>query len=923
MRTSGLAEYLTYKDLCHIRVDRLGVDYGIPEVWRNRLPRSADVGKLIVLHGTVIRSGMVKMVQTSKMYQCSACGGRFPVFYEREQYNLIPRPVRCKADIVVGVGGGCEGGKFREVPTDAGELRDVCKDYQEIKVQEQVAKLAMGTIPRSMVVILEDDLVDQCKAGDDVTITGVVTRRYKPFQQGERCDADIVLVANQIRINNELRANALLTDETRAEFEQFWEMHKNAPFTGRNIILRSFCPKIFGMYIVKLAVTLILIGGVGRTENGIKIRGDAHLLLVGDPGTGKSQFLRYASYVCPRTITTTGIGSTSAGLTVSAVKDSGEWHLEAGALVLADRGLCCIDEFGSIRESDKTAVHEAMEQQTISVAKAGLVCKLNTRCSILAATNPKGKYDPSQNVEVNIALASPLLSRFDLILVLLDGVNEEWDEVISSFILGTEATRNPHPIHSAQPSAALWPISKMQAYIMHVKAAFTPIMSKGAEDVLKKYYQMQRRADLRNAARTTVRLLESLVRLAQAHARLCFQSEVAVRDAVVAVILMEASMQSSALAGVTSTLHAAFPDDGEAEYLEQERKILGRLGLEHLVSAELYPPPPMGDGNEGGDDDGPSGHYMDPSFENIKFASASGAGNASVKGKSRAEHGNDDEQSDEEVFYSWTPSPVRFQEDSTPRDGGDMVEPAPSREKEGEESLNRMDGSREMPPYQSQAQRPVSAQAAANGSNSLTGRQLSKTASTPQPDTRSPTYPPARQTPQSLRPLAAHPSSSQPSRPSSQPQPSQAQTLTQQQPPKRQFKFSQRFGKQANQNTTLASQPSQSHAAASTAADGSQRPQGQKRQHDETTAGGEGLITSVSASQSSTHTERYLLSGHLASGNLVWDPSQRQASQVVRDDEGDESDFGIQGGLGDSAPDVVGEFGSGDGDVGGWKRRKI
>jgi len=229
-------------------------------------------------------------------------------------------------------------------------------------------------------------------------------------------------------------------------------------------------------------------------------RGEAHCLLVGDPGTGKSQIMRWAAKLSPRSVVTTGTGTTSAGLTCSAVKDSGEWMLEGGALVLADRGLCCIDEFGNIREHDRATIHEAMEQQTLSVAKAGLVCKLNTRCAIIAVTNPKGKYDTSQDVSVNTAIASPLLSRFDIVLILLDTVDKDWDRRVSSFILqgairgGTKKQKSSNGVGDGLLDE-VWPLKKLRAYIQWARHSFMPELSYEAQCILKAYYGKQRRSD--------------------------------------------------------------------------------------------------------------------------------------------------------------------------------------------------------------------------------------------------------------------------------------------------------------------------------------------------------------------------------------------------------------------------------------------
>ncbi|KAL4707293.1 hypothetical protein ACJJTC_019831 [Scirpophaga incertulas] len=559
--------------------------YGLPicrELHRIVFPKNIDLGYFLKVTGTVVRVTQAKMLEYKRNYVCMKCKHENIVEAEFEKRYILKSPIKCGNKEI-----RCKCATFSQVHLVS---REHCKDYQEIKIQEQVNKLSIGTIPGSMWVVLENDLVDQCKPGDDVNICGIVRRRWRPNVHNKKNEVELVLQANYIEVCNSQISEVVATaPDVKDCFNDFWCKFNACPLKGRDQILSSVCPQVYGLYLVKLAVLLTVVTGSNNwnehelkkegddDKHATKVRGQCHLLLVGDPGTGKSQLLRASANLTARSVFTSGAGSTRAGLTCAALREDGEWQLEAGALVLSDGGVCCIDEISQLREHDRTAIHEAMEQQTISIAKAGIVCKLNTRCAVIAACNPKGQYQTDQPLSANVSMGTPLLSRFDLIFILLDAKNKSWDELVSSYILFGG---------SKQESKNIWSIEKLQMYISLVGPRSTK-MTKSANTILQSYYMMQRKSQHRDPSRTTVRMLDSLVRLSQAHCRLMYRTTILPMDAIIAISLVDLSMQDYTLDDTIDALHTTFPKHPDYDYLLTAKKLLSRLHLNEIWQSEL------------------------------------------------------------------------------------------------------------------------------------------------------------------------------------------------------------------------------------------------------------------------------------------------------------------------------------------------
>jgi replicative DNA helicase Mcm len=385
------------------------------------------------------------------------------------------------------------------------------------------------------VKLVGDEIVDVARPGDHVSIVGVV-RAVAPTMPriGKLRTFVLHLDANSIEVLGKEPEAALPSPE---EEKKILELAKD-PWIHRKI-MNSIAPSIYGYEHIKEAIMYLLFGGVSKTLPDIAIRGELNVLLIGDPGTAKSQLLQYVARVAPRGLYTSGRGTTAAGLTAAVIREKGGgMSLEAGALVLADKGIACIDEMDKMRPEDRVAIHEAMEQHTVSVAKGGIVATLNARTAILAAANPTlGRYEPHRTIAENISLPVTILSRFDLIFVLRDVPNKETDSKMAEHIL--EIHRK-----GLSPIEPPIPLELLRKYISYAKG-IKPVLTHEALRRLNDFYLAMRSASETEGSPVaiTARQLESLVRIAEARARAALRKEVLAEDAEAAIAIMKRSLE--------------------------------------------------------------------------------------------------------------------------------------------------------------------------------------------------------------------------------------------------------------------------------------------------------------------------------------------------------------------------------------------
>lgn len=498
--------------------------------------RGEHLGHLITVRGIVIRVSDVKPAVQVNAYSCDRCGREIFQPVSSKQFTpLTECPSKdCKEN-------NSKGSLY--LSTRASKFLP----FQEVKIQEMADQVPVGHIPRQLTIHCHGALTRLINPGDVVDVAGIFLPTpytgFKAIRAGLLTDT--YLEAQHVTQHKKAYDSIVLAPKTirhMAELERTGELYE--------VLSKSIAPEIFGHLDVKKALLLQLIGGVTKeVGDGMRIRGDINICLMGDPGVAKSQLLKYITKVAPRGVYTTGRGSSGVGLTAAVMRDpvTDEMVLEGGALVLADNGTCCIDEFDKMDDSDRTAIHEVMEQQTISISKAGITTTLNARTSILAAANPLyGRYNPRISPVENINLPAALLSRFDVLFLILDTPSRDSDEQLARHVTHVHIhNRHPEPENGGQ----VFSPAEVRQYVARARS-FRPVIPKTVHDYVIGAYVRMRQHQKRDEGtkktftHTSPRTLLGVLRLSQALARLRFANEVITQDVDEALRLIEVSKAS-------------------------------------------------------------------------------------------------------------------------------------------------------------------------------------------------------------------------------------------------------------------------------------------------------------------------------------------------------------------------------------------
>ncbi|KCV71384.1 minichromosome maintenance protein 2 [Fonticula alba] len=544
----------------HVRIS------DVPVIDKLRDLRHNQLNHLVRVSGVVTRRTNVLPQLRYVKFDCAKCTAVLGPYYQSGDGDEITI-ARCPE---------CES----KGPFTVNMEQTAYRNFQKITIQESPGTVPAGRLPRHKDVILLRDLIDSARPGDEVEVIGIYRNNFDAAlhaRNGFPVFQTIIEANNVIRRMDHLMAYNL-TDEDRRQIRQLAQDERIG-----DRIAKSIAPGIFGHENIKQALALSLFGGVEKNVDGKhRIRGDINVLMLGDPGTAKSQFLKYVERTSHRAVYATGQGASAVGLTAAVQKDpvTREWTLQGGALVLADRGVCLIDEFDKMNDADRTSIHEAMEQQSISISKAGIVTSLNARCAVIAAANPiKGKYDSSLPFGQNVDLTEPILSRFDILCVVRDTVDPVLDGKLARFVVDSHLRYHPEfvagtdevdsfqlnadgtvsSVSAAGVDEDLLDNETLRKYIMFARQNVRPRLRSADEDRIAHLYAALRRESAHtDSIPVTVRLIESIIRMSEARARMFLRDVVRSDDVNVAIRMCVESFVSAQKHSVGRQMRRAF-----------------------------------------------------------------------------------------------------------------------------------------------------------------------------------------------------------------------------------------------------------------------------------------------------------------------------------------------------------------------------